>query len=527
MNLLRRGSPLLPRRPYDLMADSSATPTATPVLFGRYRVHEHLGDTRLAAVYTATDERLQRRVLLAFLRKDLAGQQRAVQRFQAEISAGARRSHPALLEVFDSGEVNGRPFMIAEYATGRSLHTLGMLTVEQALLYVRQVAGAVAACQAGRSPELPAGLYHPPISSSNVLLVNEGRVKLVDSWQLTPTDALFDQAHYRAPELSEGAPATPASAVYALGILLYELITGVRPVSGPDAHSVALAHLNIRLPTLAQTRPALYLPTTEALVAQATARFPDQRLPDAVAFGEALDALWRELSAETRQLAPVQTPRRGVSAAPGAAAPVQTARRGVSAAPGAAAPDSADQPPVQTPPRRSGLTGMSRYLPNRQAGPQPIDAQTRRQRSFMHGLLGLMLMLTLILIVAGAGYVAATNLVPSLPSVQLPALPSFPDRPTLPGVPTADANGPLGWINELLGNNEIYLVNVAEGLNIRSTPNADDDTNILTLVPNGTPVRYLEGPVVNGTIEWLRVQTVVNGQAYEGWMSQRYLRRQE
>lgn len=493
------------------MADPSATPTATPVLFGRYRVHEHLGDTRLAAVYAATDERLHRRVLLVLLRKDLTGQERPTQRFQAEVGASARRSHPALLEVFDSGEVSGRPFMIAEYATGRSLRTLGLHTVEQALLYVRQVTGAVAACQAMRSADAPAGLYHPPISSANVILIDEGRVKLVDNWHLAPAEALFDLAHYRAPELSEGAAATPATAVYALGILLYELITGVRPINGPDARSVALAHLNARIPPLAAVRPQLYLPALETLLARATARFPDQRFADAAAFGEALDALWRELGAETRRLAPAQPSRR------------EAPQRVVQPAPeNDLAPEAAPAPR-----QRSGLTGLSRYVPREQAGPQPIDRQTRRQNSFMRGLLGLMLMLSLVLIVAGAGYVAATSLVPSLPTVQLPSLPSFPDRPTLPGVPTAGSSGPLGWLSDLLGNDEIYLVNIAEGLNMRSAPDTADDTNIIVVVPNGTPVRYLEGPVVNNAVEWLRVRTIVNGQTYEGWMSQRYLRRQE
>jgi hypothetical protein len=364
-----------------------------------------------------------------------------------------------------------------------------------------------------RSPEAPIGLHHPPISSSNVILVDEGRVKLIDTWHLTPAEALLDQAHYRAPELSEGAAATPAAAVYALGILLYELITGVRPISGSDARNVALAHLNTRLPTLAVARPTLYLPSAEALVARATARFADQRFPDAAAFGEALDALWRELSAETRRLTPAQAPQ-----------PLNGPR------PVVRPPQNAEPTPVATPapPRRSGLTGVSRYLPTRNTGPQPIDAQTRRQRSFMRGLLGLTLMLSLIVIVAGAGYVAATSLVPNLPSVQLPALPSFPDRPTLPGVPTAETEGPFGWLSELLGTNEtIYLVNIAEGLNMRSAPDANDDTNIIVVVPNGTPVRYIEGPVVSGAIEWLRVQTIVRGESYEGWMSQRYLRRQE
>lgn len=490
------------------MANPPVTPAAPPVLFGRYRVHEHLGDTRLAAIYTATDERLQRRVMLALLRKDLTGQERAVQRFQAEIGASARRSHPALLEVFDSGDVSGRPFMIAEYANGRSLRSLGVLTLDQALLYVRQVAGAIAACQAAASDAEPLGLYHPPISSSNVILVDEGQVKLLDSWNLNNAEALYDQAHYRAPELSQGNPATRATPVYALGVLLYELLTGVRPISGADARSVALAHLSTRLPPLTHARPTLYVPSVEALIRRATARFPDQRFPDAAAFVAELDLLWQTLASETRRLAPA------------AARTLEDERPSVR-------PARSNAAQAAPPERPSGLTGLSRYLPQSQAGPQPIDPRQRRQHSVARSIMGLLLMLSLLVIVVGIGYVAATSLVPNLSNVQLPALPSFPDRPNLPNIPTASVDGPLGWLGGLLGNDQVYIVNIAEGLNLRSTPDASDDSNILVVVPNNTPVRYLEGPVDNGDIAWMRVQTLVNGQAYEGWVSQRFLRRQE
>ncbi|NTU83580.1 MAG: serine/threonine protein kinase, partial [Chloroflexales bacterium] len=276
--------------------EAAATPSAQPLLFGRYRVSEQLGETRLASVYAASDARLQRRVLLHLLRKDLVGQERPRARFVAEVGQMARRSHQALLEVFDSGEVSARPFIVTEHCAGRPLRELGLLTVEQAMLYMRQVAGAVAACQSQRSPEAPVGLYHPPISSSNVLLVDEGRVKLVDSWLVPAAEVTGDLAHYRAPELSEGRAATPATAVYALGLLLYELITGERPVSGADARATALAHLTAHIPPLRQARPGLYMPTAESLLARAVARAPERRFPDARAFSEALvKALNREV----------------------------------------------------------------------------------------------------------------------------------------------------------------------------------------------------------------------------------------
>ena len=138
---------------------TQTTPTSNPILHGRYRIEEQLGIGRLAVVYRAYDARLQRRVLVHLLRKELADQEPLRQRFIHEAYDSARRSHPSLLEVFDSGEVGGRPYMVTEYVAGRALRELGALSLEQALLYFRQVVGAVAVCQL-------AGVPHPPISSA-------------------------------------------------------------------------------------------------------------------------------------------------------------------------------------------------------------------------------------------------------------------------------------------------------------------------------------------------------------------------
>src|SRR5919204_5950232 len=131
---------------------AQVTPTSLPILHGRYRIEEQLGAGRLAVVYRAYDERLQRMVLVHMLRKELVDQEPLRQRFIQEAHDGARRSHQSLLEVFDSGEVAGRPYMVTEYVAGRTLRELGALSLEEALLYFRQVVGAVATCQAAGVP---------------------------------------------------------------------------------------------------------------------------------------------------------------------------------------------------------------------------------------------------------------------------------------------------------------------------------------------------------------------------------------
>lgn len=487
------------------MTDATATPTSTPLLFGRYRVSELLGETRLAAVYVANDERLQRRVLLHLLRKELVGQERPRERFLKEIGESARRSHQALLEVFDSGDASGRPFMITEYVSGRALYGLGRLTLEQSLLYVRQVASAIAVCQAQRGPDTPTGLYHPPISSTNVLLVDEGRVKLVDSWQIAPGEVLGELAYYRAPELSQGQPASPASDVYALGLLLYELISGERPISGADPRSIALAHLSARIPPLSQVRPGLYMPTAERLVARATARLPEQRFGDAQAFGDALDTLWRDLGATTQQLNLPSRPARRAQMPTNTLRPAPARATAAPAIP-AVVPSSEPTPDVE-PPRRGA---------RRQAG---VDRRQMQQRNMWRGLFGWVVMICLLLMVAAGSFLVVNSLAERISGLPRPNLPSMPSLPT-----ATTGGGPLDWVRGLFRRDEIYIVNNTEGLRLRSSPGLADDASILTVVPNGTPVHKLEGPVYEDNVPWLRVSVEVSGERFEGWMSMNYLK---
>src|SRR5829696_9690595 len=176
------------------------TPVSIPLLHGRYRIEEQLGAGRLAVVYRAYDQRLQRQVLVHMLRKELLSQEALRQRFIQESHSNARRSHQSLLEIFDSGEIAGRPYMITEYVAGRTLRELGALSLEEALLYFRQLVGAVAVAQA-------AGVPHPPITSSNVILVEDGHVELLENWRTPAADAALEAACYRAPErTAAGAP---------------------------------------------------------------------------------------------------------------------------------------------------------------------------------------------------------------------------------------------------------------------------------------------------------------------------------
>ncbi|MCS6889015.1 MAG: serine/threonine protein kinase [Chloroflexus sp.] len=469
--------------------------TKEPLLFGRYRVHEALGESRLAVVYKATDLRLQRTVLIHLLRKELRDNPRKREQFIAEAAQSARRSHPVLLEVFDSGESSDRPFVITEAVEGRPLFGIGALSVAQALSIVRQVADAVALCQRHRSDESPLGLFHPPISSANLLLVGDGQVKLVDGWFFAPALIPADLAHYRAPELSAGQPPQRSSVVYALGILLFELITGQRPIHGEDARATALAHLTQSVPSLARARPTMYLPSVERLIAQATARDPAQRFPDAQAFAQAINDLWRELTVQTRRLVvePVATVR----------PPAEIAAKRQPAAPTPPA-----TPPTRPASRQDDLRSrMSRALTT------SFDIDQFRRYNLSRSLMGWFVMILLLLMVAFGSFWAVTWAIERFGLGEAPRLPDLPAW-SLPD---------LSWPGNTTP--EQYVVNIAEGLNLRSAPSAQPD-NIITIVPNGVVVRKLEGPVMADNIPWLKVQVELNGQIIEGWMSLNYLRPQ-
>lgn len=454
---------------------SSATPLPSPVLHGRYRIEERLGVGRLAVVYRAYDERLQRQVLVHLFRRDLVEQEPLRQRFLSEAQSSARRSHASLLDVFDTGEVGGRPFMVTEFVAGRSLREIGALSLEEALLYFRQVVGAVAACQA-------AGVPHPPISSANVILVGDGHVELLESWAVPPAERGVDLAAYRPPERTAGEPVGPSGVVYSLGLLLVEMLSGRRVFTGAEPRAVAEQHLTGDVPPLAQVQPLLFAPTLDALVRRATARDPQRRPPDAAALGQAIDELRRAYAGETQRLS-----------AP-AARPAPRRERITSALSRAARPE-----PQAAPPPRPAST------PAAPQGARPKHAPPRRSL-LRQPLAGLGVVLALFAAVACGAYTLSSAAAGQI--LGGAAVVSLPD-----------------WITGVVGGQgEVLVVTIGgvEGLNLRDAPGLG--SQVVALLPNGARVRRLEGPRTVDGVPWLRVRAELDGRAIEGWASATYLR---
>ncbi|MBA3945714.1 MAG: protein kinase [Herpetosiphonaceae bacterium] len=270
---------------------------APPLLHDRYRIHAKLGDSRLASVYRAQDERLQRPVLVHLLKPELLAT--LSQRFAEEAQRGAQRSHPGLLDVYDTGEVGQRPYMVTEDVVGQPLTERVPLPAAQAVGVLRTIVGAVALAQSQGAP-------HPPISSRNVWICDGGRAILLENWQLSPREAGLDLAHYRAPERVRGEPPSPATTVYALGILAWETLVGRRPFTGPTPDAIATQQLAGEILPLSHVLPRVFSPELDRIIDQAVASKGQMRYPTPTDFGRALDLYVDGVTAHTGRLAILQ-----------------------------------------------------------------------------------------------------------------------------------------------------------------------------------------------------------------------------
>ena len=269
------------------MDSTVADPIIGRVLDGRYRVGPRIARGGMATVYEATDLRLDRVCALKVMHPGLGDDHDFADRFVREARAAARLSHPNVVAVFDQGDDDGTLFLAMEYVPGRTLRDLlreeAPLTPARALALLDPVLSALAAAH-------HAGLIHRDVKPENVLLADDGRVKVADfglaravsaDTQHTGTGGvLIGTVSYLSPELVVDGTADARSDVYAAGVLLYEMLTGRKPHEGESPIQVAYKHVHEDVPP--PSRAVAGLPSyVDALVARATARDRDLRPADA------------------------------------------------------------------------------------------------------------------------------------------------------------------------------------------------------------------------------------------------------
>ncbi|MEU6686992.1 Stk1 family PASTA domain-containing Ser/Thr kinase [Streptomyces sp. NPDC046832] len=261
-------------------------PLVGQVLDGRYRIDARIAVGGMATVYRAVDTRLDRVLALKVMHPSLAVDASFVERFIREAKSVARLAHPNVVQVFDQGTDGSYVYLAMEYVAGCTLRDVlrerGALQPRAALDILEPVLAALGAAHR-------AGFVHRDMKPENVLIGDDGRVKVADFGLVRAVDTVTNTTgtvlgtvSYLAPEQIEDGTADPRVDVYACGVMLYEMLTGDKPHDGDSPAVILYKHLHEDVPPPSVAVPGMAY-ELDAMVASATARTPAVRPHDAVA----------------------------------------------------------------------------------------------------------------------------------------------------------------------------------------------------------------------------------------------------
>jgi serine/threonine-protein kinase len=272
---------------------SNTDPLLGHVVDGRYRITRKLARGGMATVYLSDDLRLTRTVAIKVMHENLGADADFVARFDREARAAAKLSHPNVVSVFDQGMDGERPYIVMEYVEGSTLRQVlsreAPVTPQRAVELMLPIASAVAAAH-------EAGIIHRDLKPENVLISQRGQLKVADfglaravtASTSTANGMLIGTVSYIAPELVTHGHADTRCDVYALGVVLYEMLTGAKPHTGDTPIQVAYSHVHNDLGPPSAAAPAQWRGTRQgvpdyldALVLAAAARQPAERIRDA------------------------------------------------------------------------------------------------------------------------------------------------------------------------------------------------------------------------------------------------------
>ena len=240
------------------MANNSET-----ILKGRYRLLAQQGSGGMAVIYKAQDLELSRIVAVKILRPSLTADPTFLTRFKNEARSVANLQHPNIVTIYDVGSDGPTQFIVMEFVDGTDLKkiikTEGILTVDRALKMAIQICAGIGFAHR-------AGLVHADVKPQNILVTKNDVVKVTDfgiAQAFSDTQppekqqVVWGSPHYFAPEQAKGEKPTPASDVYSIGIVMFEMLTGRLPYVGGDQQQLALAHIRDRVPMVTEFNPSV------------------------------------------------------------------------------------------------------------------------------------------------------------------------------------------------------------------------------------------------------------------------------
>jgi serine/threonine-protein kinase len=252
---------------------------------GKYQVEDVLGEGAMGVVYRALDPVLNRRVAIKVMSDALAQDADLRQRFLREAQAAGSLQHPHVVTIYDFGEVEGHPFIAMEYVDGVDLESLLRTNVS---LSLDEKLELVIGVLQGLSYAHKKGIIHRDIKPGNVRVDSEGKARIMDfgiahlaSSNMTRTGVMLGTPNYMAPEQIVGNDVSPRTDIFSVGVLLYELLTNVKPFQGDTLHTVMYKVLSETPPPLDKVLPGL--PTAlNGIVMRALQKDPAERYASAL-----------------------------------------------------------------------------------------------------------------------------------------------------------------------------------------------------------------------------------------------------
>ncbi|MCA9999261.1 MAG: serine/threonine protein kinase, partial [Anaerolineales bacterium] len=288
------------------------------ILNGRYRLIKRIGSGGMSIVYQAQDMSLGRLVAIKMLHESLTGDEGFLRRFQREAHAAANLSHPNIVTVHDIGQDGYKHYIVMEYVDGRTLKQIirdyksqgQTMPISRALQLVVQICSGIG--YAHRS-----NLVHCDVKPQNILVTRDDRVKVAD---FGIAQALSEATHhdqpsrvwgtpqYFSPEQAQGHPTSPASDVYAIGIVLFEMLTGELPFQADSHTALALKHIQDHPPLASELNPAVP-PQLDQIINKVLSKEPAGRYRTAGQLGRILSAYRERSLADTSavSLPPAET----------------------------------------------------------------------------------------------------------------------------------------------------------------------------------------------------------------------------
>src|SRR5436309_12424677 len=270
----------------------------TEVLGERYKLQDPIGRGGMATIYRARDIRTDRIVAVKLLREAYSTDPKFVTRFQLEAKAASSLQHPNIVQVYDYGQTEGNYFIVMEMVEGtdlrRYLRARGILAVDRAIIIAHDVALGLGAAHRR-------GIVHRDVKPQNVLVGRDGSIKLTDfgiasvykdinAERLTTTGMTLGTVQYYAPEQAQGEIVSPAADVYALGIVMYEMLTGRPPFDGDTPVAVAMQHIQDPPIPPSQLNPNIP-PALEEIILRSLEKVPEMRFHDGSSLARALETL--------------------------------------------------------------------------------------------------------------------------------------------------------------------------------------------------------------------------------------------